>query len=251
MENQDDFDLIEDYLEGLLDDKAARTVEDRLANDASFASVFRKHQAAHTILKIGAGIHLKKKLSSRTDFSQTPQSHKVYRLRWYWALAAGLALVLLIAGFRYGKFRYSDENLVKYYTGAYAGNSLRGVSDSDTSRWVQAMQAYEARNYEQAIHLFKSIGTSDIHFMESQLLLGNALLLTRNPGAAVLPLRQIADSHDSRFSTTAEWYLLLALVGNHQETEAMKLADKLASDKNHPYQKSAAHVRRDLRSLFR
>lgn len=251
MENSENFDLIEDYLEGLLDAEGVREVETRLAKDAVFAAAFQKHKAAHALLKIGAGIRLKNELLLHDAISENQHSEKIVRFHWSWVIAAGFALLLLIAGFRYGKHRYSDENLVKYYAEAYTTGPLRSLSNADTSQWFLAKEAYDTGDYGRAIRLFGAVDSAAAHFSESQFLLGTAFLLNGEPDHAILPLKGVIESRDIRFSAAAQWYLLLAHIGNHEEEEALALAETLASDKNHAYQKPAARVRRDLSSMFR
>ncbi|MEZ4825540.1 MAG: tetratricopeptide repeat protein [Bacteroidia bacterium] len=247
MESPEEFDLIENYLEGLLDAPDANAVESRIASDPVFADKVNKHRAAHVALKAGAGIYLKERLQEESE--KKPRNGIVWHT-WYWAVAAAVTLLAIIIGFRYTKTFYTDEYIAQYYATPYGAGSSRGEVRQDDF-WAPGMQAFNAGEYEMAATLLDKIPLKDSHYLEAQLLLGNAYVLSGNYEKAQAPLKLVAESGDSRFVAAAEWYLLLALVGSHEEADAEILAAKLSSEESHPYRKSATKVARNLRSMFR
>ena len=220
MPSQYDYDLIRDYLHGLVDRNSASEIADLIAKDETARSIaegillleknFQNDRDIESYLENFRQTQLKTIQSFATDGRRT-------RILWL-KVAASLILVALI-GFVFRLTRTSadaiaivDDELSHRYA---VSNLVR--SSGETTPLELGLEYYAAQEYQEALRYFKRAagGTGDLAtltFYEalSQLYSGNYQEAIR--------LLQTEVIKKSRYIQQARWHLALAAIkgGDHQ-----------------------------------
>ncbi|MFT4032229.1 MAG: hypothetical protein QM669_07400 [Siphonobacter sp.] len=147
--------------------------------------------------------------------------------RWaYWAVAASLALVI---GFGWYITQTNSTQLAE-----------EQVADEFFSPAVKAAPVFPTDP--------DLLGASNTEQGQDSLQLAQALTLLKDPqiAAAINNLQAIASRGHNHWGASAQWYLALAYLKNHQREQGKKLLTNIATTKGHPYQIEATQVLQKL-----
>jgi anti-sigma-K factor RskA len=203
---QDDtYMLIERYIAGELDAQEQKAFEERIKSDADFSEkvgLYRsasEHLAARFRNEDAERILAKNLTHIAENHLPADKSDNVISLRWYhWAVAASIAIVCIV-------LFTSSPNKPEY--SAYAEHAplaltVRGENDSIKQ---QAEQAFNAKNYEQALLHLNQLLEADKNNTELQLFKGIAVMELDRAEEADAIFNTIRNSTTS-YNDKALWY---------------------------------------------
>jgi tetratricopeptide (TPR) repeat protein len=245
---EDYFNLISDYSEGLLDENGRKDFERQLQADQKLMKHYEKYQEAQKLLELQAGQFIKQKLKALTP--EAKQSKVIPISRYIVGVAAVVILLVLFIGWGGMRNQYSNESLLEVYAEAYPADPVRG-EQTQRQIWENASLAYTNEEYQEAIRLFSAVQPDNARFIEAQFLVGNAAVMRGEYDLAISALEKVLAAEDKRFAKPAEWYLVLAHLGKGDEVRSREIAKKIFDGKNHPYNAVAGDFIKDLDSFWR
>lgn len=207
--DEDIYVLIDRYLAGELNTQEQKDFEEKIRADAGFAEKVLLYRSLTENLKSRfSGEEEEKRLQeSLSAISNTEipveKTTKVVSLRWYyWAAAASVALLAVIW------FYTGTSTLPEYSQYAFHGD-LSITERGDDSLQHQAEEAFNSKNYTDAITYLDKLLAADPENTALQLFKGIALLELDRFHEAESLLKAIQNSN-TVYRDKATWYLALS-----------------------------------------
>lgn len=207
--DEDIYILIDRYLAGELSVEETQAFEARIKSDTGFAEKVLLYRSLTDDLRSKFSgeeeeARLRANLAAIAQAEiQAEEQAKVISLRWYhWAAAACIALVAVMWFYR-GK-----SALPEYAEYAFHGTLALAERGNDSLQ-QQAEEAFNAKQYPQAIHYLDRLLEADPDNRELQLYRGVALLEVGRIGEAESIFNAIRSS-DTAYKHKATWYLALS-----------------------------------------
>ncbi|MEO0473507.1 MAG: hypothetical protein AAF206_28095 [Bacteroidota bacterium] len=238
------FDLIEDYLDGLLPEAERLKIEERVRLEPQFAQQLEKHRAARRLLSAGASQRLKAIMSQPIQSEKTLSRPLWMRI----GLVAAIILLLLIPFTQFWQHRSS--NILDQYTPTFTPSQLRSAQNDKPTDLEKALKAWGDGEKETAAEILQGISPEASSYVEGQYVLGHICLAEKRFEAAVLSFRVVVESKDLRYRRDAEWRLALAQLQAGNEEEAEEILDKIAADTTSAYQRRAQQLLADWNSFW-
>lgn len=244
MTESEKYELIEAYLEKRLSPEAQAETEALIQEDAAFAALVRKHEAAHQLLEISAIDRIVREAAM--DESEAPV-YPMHRPRRLLPLVAAIAGILILSfPFFYANSQYSSLSLAQSQYTAYISTGVRGSTMQDET---QALLA--AGNYKEAIPLLQGVPTTDPGYVAARMQLGNAFFQTRRFSDAAKAFGQVFRSGDVRFAQAAQWNAGLSELAAGNPDEASAMLQPIAANEAHAYHQKALDLLASLASPWR
>jgi tetratricopeptide (TPR) repeat protein len=226
--NEEDYKLLDQYLQGELPDDQKKAFEERLQTDEALAAELELRQQMHTYLRTQArqpALEEAMQNLGNTYFSQDGKSAKILpigRRRLYLGLgiAAAIALLLLIWN------PFGTGNLYK----AYAKHPPLALVEKGDTRTLaqQAEVAYQEQDYAKAYSLLNELTDLSSKNVQLQLALGISALETGRTTKARQLFEELAEGN-SALRNYGRWYLALSYLKTEEfdqaKTELQKLDD--------------------------
>lgn len=244
MTESEQYERIEAYLEKRLHPEAVAETEALLLEDASFAALFRKHQAAYRLLEVSA-IDRVIREAGREEPEAPVRPLRVSR-RWLPLVAAVAGILVLCIPYFYATSQFSSRALAHSHYAVYGLPGVRGGASADE---VQALLA--TGKYEEAIPLLQAVPIADPGYLAARMQLGNALFQTHRFSDAAIAFGQVARSGDVRFAPAATWYVALCQLGAGNEAAARAALQEMAENETHAYREKARELLARLDSIWR
>lgn len=249
MEKRDYQNQIEQFLDKELSQEAYRIFMQALEQDAALEAATKEEillrqavEATHQEAIMRANI--KKWRAEKAQISSTSNgSFSIYKL----AIAASIAFFLGLLTFIYLPKSYSNEALMatNYQEDLTLTSGLKGNNSIDELQ--PALAHFEAANYTAAIQQFKTFPNND----KAIYALGHSYYLNKEYALAIQQFQKVMTRQHPEYMEKAEWYLLLAYIGNDQLTdEFYALLDKTIV-KNGRYSADALKLKNALHSFWR
>lgn len=235
MKSNYDYDVIRDYLHGLVDQETARRVRelirtDDVARNIAAGILQLDHDFNGNEDEIDSYIDqmLRKQLKLIDNHEEGDRSR-------VWIRVAAAVLVIAASGFVLWSVLGNEDVLDRELRSPYPLASLQRGSDNNPG-----FQAYVNGEYNKAIKAFDSNST------DATVILYNGLshLYAGDYDAAVTLLGTL---RDSRYRDQALWYQTLALMKSGRKEEAKKNLEQISSNPDH-YKSAAA---RELLSSYK
>jgi len=220
---------IEAYLNGELNGSELQKFEQKMQNDADFATEVAQHNILETMLtsfEIGYWKQRAKTLLEKKK-EQAPPTIKPLneakpRSGWQylWRLAAVLLLVAGLAYLFIPDQSIAPEQLAMTYfeqTEASIYNGIeRGESSANTDQELlnTAHEQYQQQDYQQATTTLSKILQNSPLYPESTLLIGLCYLHLRQHSQAIQKFQIVANHSNTLSQEEAEWLLALAHLQN-------------------------------------
>lgn len=231
---------IKKYLDGTMTVQEKVDFETEIKNSKELAEeinqvrllrIFNKNRdliEAKSILKsVMADIHIEPDYGSYEKHFKKSIFGK-YGLRWL--LLSSLAIVFLIGGtvlYQKNQEAKALRDLSKAHLQPM--ENIIGFSPNDPSREAKAMQAYDNKNYNEAIIQLNSILKNDFNDNSLRLYLAVSYLMQDQNAEAEIHLQNIVKTNDI-VTVPAKWYLALSLLQRGQKVEAKSLFQSLSED---------------------
>ena len=223
--SQEDFELIEDYLGGLLKPGKQEEVRLRILSDASFAALVDE------ITELQLGVEraaLAADLDSfHSDIANQPTPVPIRKLKLFhfWGIAASFFLAITAGLWLLIGQKSPDERLyLTYYEqdpGLVSSMSSAGNYDFD-----RAMVDYKSGKYQQAQAAFGSLLKNDTENDTLLYFSAMAELSLENNQAAEELLQAVSRDSTSGFSKDSFWYLGLLALREGDYASAKKYLDQ-------------------------
>ncbi len=226
-----DYDLIRDYLHGLVDQHTARDIRELIQTDETARSI------AEGILYLEKNFGNEREVEEYLDnFHHRQQtliaSTTPRRLPLWLKIAASVLIVATVGSILILNLSTTDpialieRELAEPYP---ASSIVRG--DNEISSLQLALELYSKENYREALKVFNEAPDArrDATWKFYQAL---SFLYVHEYGSAV----QLLVSNDvakSRFATQAQWYAALALIKSGQVEAARSILTEISSDNRH------------------
>lgn len=254
MNEQERYELIDNYLQGNLTESEKQDFELLLQSDTQL------QEDLCTLSDITTVLQTRQKLAQKQHWQQLLQQQgkeggKTAVMPKKWSVTAVLlrvaALLVLIAG-TYFVWQQTQspkdmqqialqqwqetQNITQW-------SSLRGT-DTDTTfakmQLTNAVKAYQQKNYEQAVSLAMAIPPQNTYYPDALLLSGMSYLEAQNAIKAILFFSQLLQpENDNLLKDQARWYLALAFLQNKQPIEARTQLTQIVTDKSLHYDRAA------------
>ena len=219
-----DYIAFEDYRSGTLNADEKTLFEARLKDDAVFKAEFELFQEmsdhlSHHIGSEDATADFKTNLETisnrffqEKDLVSDKKSTPKYS--WFYRLGVAASVVILIGFFIFNNFNtpsYSDyNNFDPVSLSVRSGNTLH----------IKAEDAFNSKNYTEAIVLFNKLLVDNPGNLELQLYKSLALLETNQFTEADSLLNKISETN-SAYKNSAKWYLALSKLKQERVDECI------------------------------
>lgn len=241
------YDLLADYVDGLLDPSATARLDERLQEDEDSRRIVEGIRLFYA--KYG---HDRAALESYLDefgrrLSRPLEQVRRRRRYRFGVVAAAVGLLLILAAGLWLRPGGPDQLVVQYLEQPYPPpyTLARGEETIDPVR-RQIVLAYSQKDYRSAVNQLEELAKVEPPAAADRLLLGLSYLYLRQPAVAVPFFQQVLNQGDPSLHEPAEWYLALAFAeagrweaarpllarisdtaGHFRQAEAWQLLDRL------------------------
>jgi len=226
------FEHIQEYLEDALSGEQRQEFEAQLARDPSLQAEVNEYQDAARLLQLHQQVVYKQMLTDYDAELKAEPAGKIVQPLWgrlRYAVAAAVVLLILV-----GIWRGVATNPYQQAFEPYP-DRLTMRSGPEAGSLANAMEAYNAAEYEKAIIAFSQLADSTqagVSFYKALSFLGTGKYPQAIHGLALI-------SPEDPYYAQARWYLALALGLNEQVGEAQEILKLIAADVDHPHQDEA------------
>jgi TolA-binding protein len=254
-------DKIEAYLNGNMTAQEEKEFDAAIENDPELAAAVDQFGLANDAIEILIEDNLREELKSLqqeeatadkvVSINRPQQQTKRRSLRVYLAAAASVAVLLGFFGVNWAGNNYSNEAIKEDVYASYSMPNIRS-GNNQAHPFEEGLTAFESKDYNTAIQFFQGIPATDERFNEAQFYLGHALLENGSYQQASSQFKKVVDLKDIRYTESAEWYQLLALLSDGQlGGDFQSLLSKIAADKDHTFNTKAVQLQTKLGSFWR
>lgn len=239
MNDRERQDLIEQYLDGTLDDNSRQRFEERLRDEPSLAEALAEERAARALVVAAGRAELRARLDRLESQSSARRPWRLHRRYLWGAAAAVVALAVAVLCLWPANSAEPGAELFADHFSAYRPPAVeRG--QGGLGAWEQAIAAYQAEEFARAAVLFeRSLADSTnlpylCHFYQGVSLLGQSPPRPRAALAAFDRMRPF--QHD--YGPQVHWYRGLAYLRLEDYAAARTAFAELASSS--PFHREAA-----------
>ncbi|MBT1697308.1 tetratricopeptide repeat protein [Fulvivirgaceae bacterium PWU4] len=240
--DEDIYILIDRYLAGELSAEETQDFEGRISTDTAFAEkVLLYRSVTENLRSKFSGEEEEARLRARlaaiaqAELREEKQA-KVVSLRWYhWAAAASILLIAVV-------WFYTGKSALPEYT-EYASHGPLALAERGTDSLLQqAEEAFNTKQYTQAIRYLNQLLETDPDNRELQLYKGVALLETDRISEAEAIFSAIRNS-DTAYKHKATWYLALSALKQKDYDKCRALLEQIPKE-SEDYAKAREILRR-------
>lgn len=161
--------------------------------------------------------------------------------------AATIAVIALISAALYFPLRQSSSTQLynKYYTQYVSPGSVRSVSALNNTLMINALESYQAHEYEKAIVFLEQVLSTEQNNMESVFMHGMANMEIKNYPAASGSFTKVLQQNDNLYLEDAAWYLGLCYMMTGETDKAVRQFDLIAASRSR-YSKEARKLAKKL-----
>jgi hypothetical protein len=261
--NEDDIQLIIDYVNGMLTGTELTQFEQRCQNEAAFRAEVERYEEAKLAAIVGGKAKIKailKDEAAKYQAEQVAENGKIVPLR-VWILRGVAAATLIGAAWWALQYFQKSDTTTLYATHFMPLKNdvitqFRDTEDMkieeafrlrhDTATLTlakKAFQAYARKEYGESITYFNQIQTPDDTLT---LYKANAFLAINHTSEANALLTQLSTNGKGYTQPFAEWYLALAYLKEKRVSACQALLIKIKATPNHPFVKEAEKLNQDI-----
>ncbi|WP_111668888.1 tetratricopeptide repeat protein [Algoriphagus litoralis] len=218
--SQDDFELIEGFLNGTLPSDQLEEVQTRIASDPAFA--FQVEQIRELQVGIQRASLAAKLDSFHTELSYPEKETPIKSIRplWFWGVAASVFLVMSAGVWWIMGQKSPEEQLYQAYFRPDPG-LVTTMSGDANYEFDRAMVAYKEGDYADAIARWENLLSAKPESDTLNYFLGSAYLSSQQESRSLSYLEAVAEDLESAFYSEANWYAGLAAMKLGQNEKAL------------------------------
>ena len=239
MKNDNNFELIEAYLEGKLTGEELKAFEKRTESDSDFASLVQDYSIAIKSIEEFGKQKLKNRLR-KIHFEEITNKTRFGR-RELLKLAAVFIGLLIVSG----PFLYNYLSGGSNYQNLYADNFalypdiLSQRSENGNLMLDEAMSYYKNRDFENASVLFQKLDSQNLSMGNAiKLYSGISYLGAEKTDEAEIIFRNIINEKENPFAGQANWYLALLTIKRENPEDAKILLAEIIQNKSYNHAKA-------------
>lgn len=259
-EKEQQYEQIEQYLNGSLPANERLAFENELRQDPALARELTLHrQLQEAILREAPDSLMAQALgnAANTFFTDellpVPEPEKVAQKArnvpfWYW-MAASISLALLVGGGAYflnSRPSVSPQALYASNFSTYEAPVLfRSGEKEEVSMLKAAFVEYNRKEYRTAADLFAKTLQEKPGLIVPQFYIGQCELALKQPEKAIPSFGKVIAHGDNAYVMQAKWYLALAYLATGKQTQAIPLLREL-SQQNSAFSEQANRILEEL-----
>lgn len=224
-----EIDLIEQYLEGSLDQEKKRKIDEKISVDENYAENFEQYKFLIDGIKYSGRKKLFTKIKKwdmeLSDNFEVESEHSIGKhFKWYYAAAS--IVILIVAGFLvFSSLNSGYESLVADYYSPYDYTpDVKRGGKIEKNSMDNILQYYDRGQYNQAIQMIINLEegqkTEKVIFY-----LANAYQATKNYDEAIDLYKQIINTGIHGYGS--KWYLALCYLSIDNAEQAIPLLEEL------------------------
>lgn len=238
MSEQQTYETIEAYLNGLLTGADLADFEQQLQNNPDLAAQVKFFEQMDTALSDKGALNFQKMVQAEGGIFYKKSTHtpsakirNIGNTRKWWSVAASFFVIILgaLLLWKIQSDSPSPDDLFAQYMDTYAlSEGKRG--DDSLNLFKQGIQQYQAKDFTAAAQTFEKLVATDAQDMYLQFSLANAYFNQNPPQLALAQqfFKKVIADDTSIFVPKAKWYLGLILLKNGEVTEAQNLFKEVA-----------------------
>ena len=228
MENMSKYqDYIQPFLDGELSRKELDWISKELESNAVLAEDIKLYREVDQAIKEQDVLDLRNQLdvihNSLGDKVREPKYVPRYKKALSYAAIASLAILISVGiVYKINMRKLSNEQIFEKYYEPYEVTMVYRSAETDARKLLsEAMQKYEAEEYEAAIGLFQQILEKEPGNMETELYSGISSMEIERYSEANNSFNRIIEHNDNLYVEQAEWSLAFCylMTNNHQESK--------------------------------
>lgn len=247
MENNHDFERIDQYLNNELSETEKMAFDDKLKSDAVLMEEFEKRELTHKVLDYMIARDLKAQLEQMESSGKVISIRHHVRTRIY-ALAAA-ASVLLVVSFFFMQGLFSGSDNVSIAGNAYElpdYNIRSGESSFMLPELLEnGVKAFENQEFGSAIELLNQIKPEDKFYIQAQYYLGHCYYAQKTYDLSYNAFEKVVSSNDIRLLEDAQWYSLLSCIAQNKSCSTE--LEGILENKNHLHHQDAITLKMKLK----
>lgn len=251
------FERIESYTEGGLSPAEKQSFERELIENAELKQAYGLYQMSLEAIETGIGNQLRQELKQwdkSAASNAAPLEAKVVSFTRRWVQYGVAAAILLLVGFFGWQFLQkpvSPETLYGEYYELPSAGSIRGLDPGTKGAMDQGRQAFDSKNYTQAVQIFSNIPSNDPAYAEAQYLLGHAECQLQQFAAARAAFAIAAAQNDFRIKEKAEWYGVVSCLRlSDQPSGCAEALAAIAENNDHAFHDAAVALQEKASKIF-
>lgn len=223
------FELIEKYIDGNLSAKESKSVEQLIAKDKVFAKEYKLRYEVNEAIMQKDIMTLRENLNNVYNGQhQSPPSvvRQLFIKNWH-LVAASVTILIIVGSFLLSNLNNSSSEQIfeKYYSSENAIFMTRSDATVLDDNLNDALEKYQNKEYADAINLL-TINETNV----AKYYLGLSYMETDQFVKAKASFQNILDSPDNLFIEQAKWYKGLCLLKLDETEAATELFTSILSD---------------------
>lgn len=224
------FELIEKYIDGNLSAKESKSVEQLLAKDKVFAKEYKLRYEVNEAIMQKDIMTLRENLNNVYNGQhQSPPSvvRQLFIKNWH-LVAASVTILIIVGSFLLSNLNNSSSEQIfeKYYSSENAIFMTRSDATVLDDNLNDALEKFQNKEYADAINLLTINETNVV----AKYYLGLSYMETDQFVKAKASFQNILDSPDNLFIEQAKWYKGLCLLKLDETEAATELFTSILSD---------------------
>lgn len=243
MNQQNNIDLIEQYLSNELSDAERKELEAQLETDKDLANELDRRQTAHQMIDFMISESLRNQLKA-LEAEDSKVVSLASRTRRLYTLAIAASVIILIGAFFFlipGGQSLSNQQLAMNYYEAPVFTMRSSGDETIEANLAAGLQALRDTDYRAAIQNLEQISPENDQYIMARYYLGHAHFLAREYTAAGNYFAEVINSNDIRYIEDAQWYALLSCLSQDQTCQEM--LDRILNDQNHLHYRQAQELK--------
>lgn len=230
----DEFNKMEDYIDGLLNLEEAQEFLRTLEYDPGLMQEITFRKEVNDALNDKAFIEFRNLVVERTGSSGAQNKFSIQKdiIKTWHVAAASFALILVAGGLWYilSNKPFSTERLVsKYYKPAHPILQVRSAELNADDALKEAFNFYKQNDYTNALKYFNSIDNQ----ITAKFYSGVCYIELEQYQKAISSFEFVVNDSDNLFIEQAEWYLGLIYLMNNQKNQAIDQFKKISTSESY------------------
>lgn len=239
MESMEEFDHIDDFLQGKLEGKALDQFKQRMEEDQEFAQMVRAQ------MEIKHGVLYANRMNLKRQLENLDEIHKPSSFR-PWNIAASIALFMVLGYSTWQFMTPSDQEklFLAYYEPIHQIDipTSRGVETLDDDLLEKAFMVYQSGNYTHVERYLNEVSDEEVYKPYSDYIRGLTQIELENYEQAIRSLDRVLEAQ-TPIAEDALWYRGLCFIQLDQTDKAKDAFEQLKDSK---YAKSVSKLLEEL-----